>query len=124
MILKDMMKMKNWVVIGDVVNESKYANKIMKALENENYTIAGISIKDGENVYKSLKEVPFKIQVIDLCVNPKFGINYIKEAKEIGIKYVLIQPGAESDEIISYCKENDIYAIENCALVQLGSINH
>ena len=119
MILKDMMEMKNWVVIGDVVNESKYAHKIMKALENENYTIAGVSIKNGENVYKSLKEVTFEIQVIDLCVNPKFGINYIKEAKELGIKYVLIQPGAESNEIIDYCKENDIYAVENCALIQL-----
>ena len=119
MILKEMMEMKNWVVIGDVVNESKYAHKIMKALENENYKIAGVSIKNGENVYKSLKEVTFEIQVIDLCVNPKFGINYIKEAKELGIKYVLIQPGAESNEIIDYCKENDIYAVENCALIQL-----
>lgn len=121
MILKAMMEMKNWVVIGDVVNESKYAHKIMKALENENYTIAGVSIKIGKNVYKSLKEVPFEIQVIDLCVNPKFGINYIKEAKELGIKYVLIQPGAESNEIINYCMENDIYAVENCALIQLGA---
>lgn len=121
MILKEMMEMKNWVVVGDVVNKSKFAHKIMKALESENYIVAGVSIKNGENIYKSLKDVPFEIKVIDLCVNPKFGINYIKEAKELGIKYILIQPGAESDEIINYCKENDIYAVENCALVQLGT---
>lgn len=121
-MLKEMMKMKNWVVIGDVVNESKYAHKIMKALEDKNYITSGVSIKDGENVYKTLKEVPFEIEVIDLCVNPKFGINYLKEAKELGIKYVLIQPGAESDEIINYCKENNVYAVENCALVQLRNI--
>lgn len=122
MILKEMMNMKNWIVIGDVVNESKYAYKIIRALEEKNYRVSGVSIKDGENVYKTLKEVPFKIEVIDLCVNPKFGINYVKEAKEYGVKYILIQPGAGSLEILEYCKENGIYAVENCALVQLRNL--
>ena len=43
----------------------------------------------------------------------------MKEAEELGIKYVLIQPGAESNEILNYCKENSITAFEDCALVQL-----
>mgnify|MGYP003297504316 CR=1 FL=1 len=64
----------------------------------------------------------FDIDVIDLCINPKLGLEFIKEAKELGIKNVLIQPGAESDEILEYCKENNINAIEDCALVQLRSI--
>ena len=118
-----MMEMKNWVVVGDVVNESKYAYKILKALEKNNYRVSGVSIKEGDNVYRSLKDVPFNIEVIDLCVNPKFGIEYIKQAKKLNINYVLIQPGAESLEIINYCKENNIYAVQNYALVQLRKRN-
>lgn len=123
MDIREMMKFKNWVVVGDVVTEGKYANKILNRFKEKGYRVSGVSHKTGENVYDCISKVPFDIEAIDLCVNPKHGINYLKEAKELGIKYVLIQPGAESEEILSYCKENNILAIENCALVQLANIN-
>lgn len=123
MDVKEMMKFKNWVVVGDVLTEGKYANKILNRFKEKGYMVSGVSHKTGENVYNSIGEVPFKIEAIDLCVNPKHGINYLKEAKNLGIKYVLIQPGAESEEILSYCKEKNILAVENCALVQLSNVN-
>ncbi|SHE32296.1 CoA-binding protein [Clostridium fallax] len=113
---------KNWVVVGDVNNNKKYAYRILEKFKEKNYNVAGVNPKGGNEVYLRLKDVPFKIECIDLCINPKVGLEIIKEAKELGIKNILIQPGAESDEIISYCKENDLEAIENCALVQLNRI--
>lgn len=123
MDVKEMMKLKNWIVVGDVVTEGKYANKILNRFKEKGYKVSGVSHKIGENVYDSISKVPFNVEAIDLCVNSKHGINYLKEAKELGIRYVLIQPGAESEEILNYCKENNILAIENCALVQLSNIN-
>lgn len=123
MDIKDMMKFKNWVVIGDVVTEGKYANRILNRFKEKGYRVSGVSHKIGENVYDCIGKVPFDVEAIDLCVNPKYGINYLKEAKELVINYVLIQPGAESEEILNYCRENNIVAIENCALVQLANIN-
>lgn len=119
---RDLMYMKNWVVIGDVKNESKYAYKILKALEEKGYNVSGVHFAGGTSIYKSLKEVPYDIDVIDLCINPIKGFEYMKEAKKLAIKYVLIQPGAESDEILEYCKKNDIEAFKDCALVQLRKI--
>ncbi|NLZ50031.1 MAG: CoA-binding protein [Clostridiales bacterium] len=117
------MKYNNWVVAGDVVNEEKYAYKIKRRLEEAGYKVSGM--KPGlsqEGVYPSLKEVPYKIDVLDLCINPKVGIKVVEEAKELGIDKILIQPGAESEEIISYCRENSIVAIEGCALVELSRL--
>ena len=122
MDIKELIKLRNWVVIGDVSNESKYAYKILNKFNENEYKVSGVHPKGGEGIYKTIKEVPHNIDAIDLCINAKLGIEYIKEAKELGIKNVLIQPGAESDEILRYCKENGINAIENCALVQLRSI--
>ena len=122
MDIREMMELKNWIVIGDVVTEGKYANKILNRFNEKGYRVSGVSHKTGENVYDCIGKVPFNIEAIDLCVNPKYGINYLKEAKELGVKYVLIQPGAESEEILNYCKDNNILAIENCALVQLSNI--
>lgn len=122
MDIKELIKLNNWIVIGDTNNESKYAYKILNKFNEKGYTVSGVHPKGGEGVYKTIKEVPYGIDAIDLCINPKLGIEYLKEAKGLGIKNVLIQPGAESEEILNYCKENNINAIENCALVQLRSL--
>ncbi|WP_066891975.1 CoA-binding protein [Clostridium nigeriense] len=122
MDIKELIMKNNWVVIGDVNNKEKYAYKILEKFKDKGYTVAGVHPKGGEGVYKSLKEVPYKINAIDLCINSKLGIEYLKEARELEIKNILIQPGAESEEILVYCKENKINAIENCALVQLRNI--
>lgn len=117
------MKYKNWVVVGDVVNEGKYACKIKRRLEEAGYRVSGV--KPGlsqEGVYPSLKEVPYDIEVLDLCINPKVGIEIVKEAKDLAINKILIQPGAESQEIIQYCKNNGIEAIEGCVLVELSRL--
>ncbi|ATD54437.1 CoA-binding protein [Clostridium chauvoei] len=119
MNIKEMIQLKNWVVVGDVTNTSKYAYKILEKFKSKSYVVSGVHPKGGENVFKTLTEVPYKIDAIDLCVNPKLGLEILKEANSLGIKNVLIQPGAESDEILLYCRENGIASIENCALVQL-----
>lgn len=116
---RDFFKFKTWCVIGDVGNEKKYANKILKALRERGYEVFGVSLKGGKEAFKSLKDIKREIQVIDLCINPAKGIEFIKEAKDLNINKVLIQPGAESDEILSFCKANEIYAIEGCALIEL-----
>lgn len=119
MLAYEMIKMKNWVVIGSVNNSEKYAHRILKTFKEHGYTVAGVNPRGGEDTYKKLKEVPFKIDAIDLCINSIQGLEYVKEAKELGIKYVLIQPGAESREIGQFCKENGIEAVKGCALVEL-----
>lgn len=110
----------NWVVAGDILNSEKYAHKILSKLEAEGYKVKGVNPKsDNGEVYRTLKDVPYNIEILDLCINPKVGINIVKDAKELGIKNVLIQPGAESEEILNYCKENGINAVEGCALVEI-----
>lgn len=113
---RELVKEKNWVVIGDVTNTTKYAYKILEKFKDKGHVVSGVHPKGGDGVYKTLSEVPYKIDAIDLCVNPKLGLEFIKEAKVMGISKILIQPGAESEDIINYCNENNIVAIEGCAL--------
>jgi uncharacterized protein len=118
---KDLMQFKSWVVVGDVLNRSKYAYKILDRLKESGYNVVGVNPRDksGE-LYKTLKEVPYDIEVIDLCINHVLGLEIMKEAAEIGIKNVLIQPGAESADILNFCREKGINAIEGCVLVELS----
>ena len=117
----EFLEYKNWVVVGDVSNSSKYAYKILNSLKNEGFNVVGVNSSDlNIGVYKSLKEVPYKIEVLDLCINPYKGIKILQEVKALKIDKILIQPGAESVEILNFCEENGIQAIEGCALVELS----
>lgn len=121
MNIRQLFDYKNWVVVGKTSDNSKYAYKILNSLKSADFNVCSVNPKDTSNTsYKFLKDVPYKIDVIDLCINPSLGIEIIKEANKLNIDKVLVQPGAESKEILDYCKNNGIVAIEGCALVQLS----
>lgn len=118
----EFLNYKNWVVVGDVLNTQKYAYRILRSLKGAGFIAEGVNPRSSEeNMFKSLRDVPYKIDVMDLCISPVIGIKVMKEASEIGVNKVLIQPGAESREILDYCRESKIDAVEGCALVELSS---
>ena len=113
MDLKEIMQFNHFVVVGDTINPDKYAYKIKQELIKNNYKVESI----GKEL-KSINEVTFDIECLDLCIHPAKGIQLLKENKK-DIKAVVIQPGAESEEIINYLKDNNINYIEGCLLVGL-----
>lgn len=118
----ELLNYKNWVVVGDVANPQKYAYRIFSSLKAAGFNAEGVNPRARqEDILKRLKDVDYNIDVIDLCINPAVGIAVMKEAASMKIDKVLIQPGAESDEILDYCREAGITAIEGCALVELSS---
>lgn len=52
MLAKDFLDFKNWCVVGDVGNEKKYAYRILNKLKENGYNAFGVSLKDGENIFK------------------------------------------------------------------------
>lgn len=116
----EMFKFKNWAVVGDVLNEGKFACSIAKELERKNYNVFKVNPRsDDPRVYKSLKDIKEKIDVIDLVISPSIGIEVVKEACALGIDKIFIQPGAGSREIKDYCKEKGVKVYEGCVLVEL-----
>ena len=117
----ELLNYKNWVVVGDVLNSSKYAYKILNSLKEAGFNVVGVNPSvEEDGVYKNLSDIPYKIEVLDLCINPYKGIKILQEASTLKIDKILIQPGAESAEILSFCKTNAMQAIEGCALVELS----
>jgi predicted CoA-binding protein len=114
MEFKDVMNLKNFVVVGNTINEEKYAYKIKKALLEKGYNVESV----GKEL-QSINDVSFDIDVLDLCINPMLGIKLLQENKK-NIKIVVIQPGAESTEILEYLKQNNIEYIEACLLIGLA----
>ena len=124
MTLKDeMFKEEVWAVIGITDKTERFGYKIPKLLEEKNYKVYGVNPKldelEGIKVYKNLSQVPEKIDVINMIVNPKFAKTYLEEAKELGIKNVFFQPGSYQEETIEYAKEIGFNIVTDCVYASL-----
>lgn len=113
MDLKEVMQQRDFVVVGDTLNEEKYAYKIKKGLLEHGYHAQAV----GKEL-ASINDVQGDIDVIDLCINPVKGLKLIQENKK-PFKCIVIQPGAGSDPLKNYLNENNLPYIEGCVLVGL-----
>ena len=111
---------KKWAVVGDVTNPDKYAYDICNKLKEKGHDVHRVNPKGcaDPSVHNSLKDVPEKVDVVNLVINPALGIDTVKEMKELGLKRVFIQPGASSPDIVDYCNANDIEVIRGCVLAE------
>ena len=111
MDLEQIMQMNTFAVVGDTLNPEKYAYKIKEGLLEQGYTVHSV----GKEL-QSLNEIPGDLDIIDLCINPAKGIQLLRECRK-SFRCIVIQPGAESPEILSYLQERNLPYIEGCLLV-------
>ena len=114
MELKEIMDQKVFVVVGNTLDEEKYACRIKKAMLEHGYTVYAV----GKEL-ASINDVPEEIDIIDLCIHPAKGLALMKECRK-SFKCIVIQPGAESPELLQYLDEQKLPYIQGCLLVGLS----
>ena len=122
-LVKDFLSQKSFVVAGSFRNESKYAYRIFKTLKEKGYQVypvnPSMSEVEGVKCYLNVKDVPTRVDVVNIVTPPKATIKIVKDCKDKGIKRVWIQPGAEDKEAIDFCKQNSIDVIHGlCVMLE------
>ena len=122
-LVKDFLKQKRFAVVGSFRNESKYAYRILKTLKGKGYEVYPVNprLKEVEGItcYASVKDIPVACDVADIVTPPRITKEIVRECKEKGIARVWLQPGAESQEVIKFCKENNIKVVYNlCVMME------
>lgn len=121
---EEMLGKKSWAVVGVSANKDRYGYKIWKTLKEHNYETYGVSPNyeeiEGEKIYSTLKDLPVKVEVIDIVVSPKIAMNILEEAKELGIEYIFFQPGTFNDEVVQKAEELGLkYLVGHCIYATL-----
>jgi len=65
-------------------------------------------------------DVPEKIDIVDVFRNPKYVPEIMEEAISVGAKVVWLQPGAESEEVISSYEDKIDIIYNACLGVTVG----
>jgi predicted CoA-binding protein len=121
-LISDFVNRRVWAVVGASQDPAKYGNRIFHSLRNAGYTVYPVNPKGGElngsAIYPTLVDLPQSPEVIDLVVPPPVTEEIVKEALELGLRRVWMQPGAESQKAIDYCHEHGIEVVHHaCAMV-------
>lgn len=121
MAAHEFMQYKNWVVAGNVQDESKFAHEILHTLRAKGFNAEGYhpNPDKGPGIYHDFKALPFKPDVLDLVIHPALGIQVVKDAYDAGIMRVMAQPGARTEEIETWCRDHGMEYVEKCALVEM-----
>ena len=111
----------NWAVIGDVLNAAKPASRVVSTLRGAGKTVHLVNPRDKTGQCKAmLSDIEGTVDVVDLIINSRDGIKQVEQMVPMGISKIFIQPGAESDEILSFCSANSIEVFQGCVMVEFG----
>lgn len=112
-----------YAVVGASNNEEKYGYKVFKDLIDAGYKIVPINPNEkeilGEKVYPNISALQEKIDVVIFVTPPVVTEKVLEETKTLGIKNIWLQPGAQSDAAIEFCKKNGIECIhDTCIMIE------
>jgi predicted CoA-binding protein len=124
-IIKEFEKLKKIALVGASSKTDKWGYKIFKILQKNNFKVFPVhkSLKEleGYEVYSSVNDIEHNLDGAVFVVNPEIGINIADEIISKNIKYVWLQPGARSRELIEKLRDNNINVVHTeCIYVHLS----
>ncbi len=125
-IIEDFLTEGPWAVIGASTNREKYGNKVLRAYTQSGREAWPVNPRadeiEGLKCYADLASLPAVPRGISIITPPKITEQVVAEAARLGVKFVWMQPGAESDEAMAIAAKNGLEAIGDgsCLLVVVG----
>jgi predicted CoA-binding protein len=111
-------------VIGASSNRGKFGNRAVRAFRRQGYTVVPINPHEAEveglKAYASVLDVPGAIDMATLYVPPEIGEQIIDEIARKKIAEVWLNPGSESDALITRARALDIQPIIACSIIGIG----
>lgn len=108
------------VVLGASSNRAKFGNKCVRAYLKLGWQVFPVNNKEdfieGLKCYKSILDIPIVPDRVSVYLPPVVTLGLIGELKRKGINSVILNPGAESDELISCLKSNGILPVLACSI--------
>jgi predicted CoA-binding protein len=111
-------------VVGASSDRNKFGNKALRAFQAEGYTVVPINPNEREveglTTYASVLDVPGAIDMATVYVQPEVGLRLLPEFEQKQIPEIWINPGAESDELLTDARRRKLNVIAACSIVGIG----
>jgi predicted CoA-binding protein len=115
-----------YAVVGASTNRNKYGNKVLRAYLQRGFKVYPINPTatevEGLRAYPDLASLPEKVVGISVITPPQVTEKLMDEAARVGVRYVWMQPGAESPAAVEKAARLGMQTIADgsCFLVVAG----
>jgi len=113
-------------VAGASTDRSKYGNRVLRCYQQNGKRAIPVnpreSLIEGAPCVRSVLDLPDDVKSLSVITPPAVTEAIVEDAIARGIKNVWMQPGSESPDAVSRCREAGINVIADgsCLLVVLG----
>ena len=112
-------------VIGASSNRSKFGNKALRAFATQGYHVVPINLTEaeveGHRAYKSVLEVPERIDIATVYVPAEAGLQVMEELAQLGgVDEIWLNPGADDDRVVARARELGLETIQACSIIAIG----
>ena len=112
-------------VLGASCNPERYSYKAVKGLAEAGQAVFPVHPSgkpiDGITCYPSLEAVGVPLDTITVYLSEKNSTPLIQDIIDSGPRRVILNPGAENDELKRRCESAGIQVQEACTLVLLAT---
>ncbi len=119
---------KTIAIIGCSPDSTKDSNKVAQYLKNAGFKIVPVYPKEdeilGEKVYRTLEEIPFKVDMVDIFRKPDAIAKIVDEAIKKGdIDTIWTQLGLVNNEAAQKAKDAGLKVVQNlCTKVEYDNL--
>ena len=114
------MAAKSIAIIGASNNRAKFSNKCVRAYQTLGWKVFPVNPKEslieGLKCYPKISDVPEKPSRISIYLQSQVTLALVGELQSFGAKEVILNPGAESDELVAVLKKSRIKPILKCSI--------
>jgi len=125
-IIADYLSAGPYAVVGATSDRAKFGNQVLRAYVAKDLEVYPVNPKggviEGLTAYPDLRSLPKKVRGISVITPPSITERVVVEAADQGVRFVWMQPGAESPEAVRIARERGLEVIADggCFLVATG----
>jgi len=112
-------------VVGASSKPDRSSHGIMRRLQQVGYRVVPVNPNEtevlGEQAYPSLKDVPIKIDIVDVFRRPEFTPAIADDAVAVGAKVLWLQSGIENEDAAARAKAGGLSVVMDACLATVHS---
>jgi predicted CoA-binding protein len=117
-------RIKSIAIIGASADRGKFGNKAVRAYVQQGFKVYPVNPKETEieglAVYKSIADVPTRPDLISVYLPPPVLLKVLPDIATKGCDELWLNPGTESDEVLSAAEKLGLNVIQACSIVGIG----
>ena len=111
-------------IIGASADRNKFGNKAVRAFLQKGWTVYPVNPREaqieGLPAFKSILDVPVRPKLISVYLSPPVVAKNLPDISARGCDELWLNPGTESDEVLSEASRLGINIVQQCSIVALG----